>query len=392
MVNILVIASDPASRTPLRMILPPEYQLVGVDALQDIRSAIRRAHPDVVVLDAEDDCEIIMAVVRRAGSMPLAPPLVVVSSLRNDEIIVAAIHAGAFDYIVKPYTSSRLLHSIERAVMAYAATGGQSSDESSDSVGEQFLGSSRPARQVRCSIRSYSRLDAPVLLQGESGTGKDLAAQLIHDNSRRASGPFEPVNCAAVPEPLFESEVFGSERGAFTGAVSRPGLFERSAGGTLFLDEIGETSIHVQVKLLRAIDSCTIVRVGGLRPVPVDSRLIVATNRDLRTQVASGGFRSDLYYRVCVLPLDLPPLRDRAEDIPLLAWHWLRRLEPGGKLFTPAAIERLVAHSWPGNVRELRNVVQRSLLLSSGDRISAGAIQSALAGAQVVPLQSARFS
>ncbi|TVR32609.1 MAG: sigma-54-dependent Fis family transcriptional regulator [Spirochaetaceae bacterium] len=378
MVSILVLASAGAREGALRTILPPEYQVAFADVVYDIRSTLQGTRADAVlfdVADADAEPETIQRLLSSAGSLPFAPPMIVLSPLRNDESIVGAIHAGAFDYIVKPYSATRLLRAIERAVIARSIASSRLDEETTEIAGEQFLGSSGPAREVRYLIRSFSCADAPVLLQGESGTGKELAARLIHGLSRRAAGPFEAVNCAAVPETLFESEFFGSERGAFTGAVSRPGSFERSAGGTLFLDEISETTLHAQAKLLRSIESGTIVRIGGGRKLTVDQRLISATNCDLDARVAAGGFRDDLFFRVCVLLLKIPPLRERLEDIPLLAWHWLRLLHPASKSFAPEAIERLVSHRWPGNTRELRNVVHRSVLMCPRDRLGAADIR-----------------
>jgi len=240
----------------------------------------------------------------------------------------------------------------------------------------RILGESKAIRAVLDQVRATARTDYPVVITGESGTGKELVAQAIHRSSHRARGPFVPVNCGAIPDTLFEAELFGHVKGAYTGAVSnRAGLFEEADGGTLFLDEVGEISLESQVKLLRVLQSSEVKRVGSARTTRVDVRLVCATNRDLGAMVEEGAFRQDLYYRVHVLPLHLPPLRDRREDIALLARHFLARanteLDRPSPGFSPEALERLTAHSWPGNVRELENRVKQAAMLSGGEEVGA---------------------
>jgi two-component system response regulator AtoC len=213
-----------------------------------------------------------------------------------------------------------------------------------------------------------------VLLTGESGTGKELVARALHDFSSRASGPFIKINCAAIPKTLMESELFGYEKGAFTGAVgSKPGRFELAHGGSLFLDEIGEIPIEMQVKLLRVLQESEFERVGGIKTIKVDVRLVTATNRDLAAEITTGGFRDDLYYRLNVVPIHLPPLRERREDIPLLVEHFIARFNDRLRKqiagAEPEAIERLVSHGWPGNIRELENVIERTMLFCEGPQI-----------------------
>lgn len=369
--KVAVVADDPRSCTMLRMVLPSGIRLLEDIPILDSSGSVLWQRPDAVIVDSDDDAHTLRWMVRRVLSVLNSTPVIVLSSDRSDETIVGAIHDGAYDYVVKPYEIERLITSIQRAVMYCATQYALDSREAGESGTEKFLGDSRLAREVRETVRAYSEVDAPVLLVGESGTGKDLVARLIHSRSPRSSGPFTPVNCAAIPDTLVESELFGSERGAFTDAVSRAGLFERTYGGTLFLDEIGETSPHVQAKLLRALESRSVVRVGGCRPTPIDFRIVTATNRDVGRRVSDGLFRDDLYYRISVLALRVPPLRERVEDIPVLARHWLANHGRETVGFSPVAMERLVEHDWPGNVRELRNVVHRSALLSKGDVIKA---------------------
>jgi two-component system, NtrC family, response regulator HydG len=258
-------------------------------------------------------------------------------------------------------------------------------------------------------LRQVAPSSATVLISGESGTGKELAARLVHDLSSRAPGPFAPINCAAIPEGLLESELFGHERGAFTGASSRrEGRFERAHGGTLFLDEVGEMSPAIQVKLLRFLQDGVLERVGGTEPIHVDVRVVAATNKDLAAEVKAGRFREDLFYRLDVVSVRLPPLRERREDVPLLAMSFLRRFaEANGKKLSglsPAALGALERYGWPGNVRELEHAIERAVILGRGELVevgdlpepvraaagaaSAGAAQAALPGTQalVVPL------
>jgi two-component system response regulator HydG len=241
-------------------------------------------------------------------------------------------------------------------------------------VASPIVGQSPALRATLDIIRQAAPSSATVLLLGESGTGKELFARALHEHSNRAQAPFVPINCAAIPETILESELFGYERGAFTGAVARKeGRIERAQGGTLFLDEVGELSPAVQVKLLRFLQEGEIERLGGTATVKVDSRVVAATNRDLASAVQAGKFREDLYYRLNVIQIVLPPLRERIEDIPLLADHFVARYAAkNGKQFsgiTPAAMEALEAYGWPGNVRELENAIERAVVLSPGSEI-----------------------
>ena len=230
-------------------------------------------------------------------------------------------------------------------------------------------------REARQLILRYAASNCPVLVLGESGTGKELVARAVHAASPSRGGTLVAVNCGALPEGLLETELFGSEKGAFTDATSRPGSFERADEGTLFLDEIGELSAHGQCRLLRVLEEKELTRVGGSRPIPVDARIVSATNRDLKEDVGAGRFRDDLYWRISVLPIRVPPLRDRRQDIALLAAHFLARCGKPDSALEPAAREKLAAHAWPGNVRELRNVMERAALIAPGSAIRACDIQ-----------------
>jgi DNA-binding NtrC family response regulator len=287
---------------------------------------------------------------------------------------VEALKLGAYDYITKPFRPDDLAHAVARA-LELTALRREVARLRSGREGEPpggLLGVSPAMQELRRLIeRLAAGPEATVLITGESGTGKDLAARAIHDLSGRARAPFVNITCTALPPDLLESELFGHERGAFTGANEcRPGLFEVAHRGTVFLDEIGDLPAAVQAKLLRVLEAKRFRRLGGQQDIAVDVRILAATHRDLEALVREGAFREDLYYRLGVVPLRLPPLRERQEDIPILAQHFVERLKPAGigppRGFTPAALQALKDYPWPGNVRELRNVVERTLILSAG--------------------------
>ena len=278
------------------------------------------------------------------------------------DFVKEAIQKGAYDYILKPYHLDKLEGTIRRALQNIAARVNYVAD-AHDAL-QRIVGESRPVQEMKALMLQYGPGDAPVLIQGESGTGKELVARALHQLSPRRRGPFVPINCGAIPESLLESELFGAERGAFTDAVSRPGCFEQANGGCIFLDEIGEMSQFAQVKLLRVLESKELTRVGGTERIALNLRVISATNRELQADVGRERFRRDLYYRIWVLPLTVPPLRLRKEDIPLLCAQFFQDFDCPDKKLHPAAIEKLLSHDWPGNIREMRNVIQRALVLS----------------------------
>jgi DNA-binding NtrC family response regulator len=280
---------------------------------------------------------------------------------------VQAIQEGACDYLMKPVSFDRLRETAER-VLATARDSGNAGQPAGG--GAKLIGSSPAISRLLEKVRQVARTGADVLIEAESGTGKELVARLIHLESARRDGPFVAVNCSAFPEHLLESELFGHVRGAFTGATNaKPGKFELANGGTILLDEVGEMPVALQPKLLRVLQEREVDPLGGTRTVPLDVRVIATTNRSLRAGIAAGEFRADLYYRLNVVPLSVPPLRDRREDILELAAHFLRKYAPaGGELhrISPELAEGLRSHDWPGNVRELENFIRRSLALSTG--------------------------
>ncbi|MCQ3935212.1 MAG: sigma-54-dependent Fis family transcriptional regulator, partial [Gammaproteobacteria bacterium] len=304
----------------------------------------------------------------------LRTPVAVITAHGNVETAVRALKSGAFDFISKPLDLANLRKLVANALKL-------SSVEPAAPAGRaRLLGESAPVQKLREMITRVARSQAPVHITGESGTGKELVARMIHDLGARAAGPFMPVNCGAIPGELMESEFFGHRKGSFTGAVAdKPGLFQGADGGTLFLDEIAELPLPMQVKLLRVIQEKTIRPIGQPQEVPIDVRILSATHKDLRALVAAGQFREDLFYRINVIELRVPPLRERAGDILLLTRHLLERQARELGLPVPAlsaeAARKLAAYAFPGNVRELENIVERAVALSAGGDIVAEDIQ-----------------
>ena len=313
-------------------------------------------------------------------------PVVMITAHGSVESAVEAVKLGAFDYVEKPFDQEQIRQIVAKALRTHMLSRRDARPEDTTARGRfRLVGESSAIRQVYQVVEKVADTPSTVLITGESGTGKELVARALHDYSSRSGGPFIKINCAAIPKTLMESELFGYEKGAFTGAVgSKPGRFELAHGGSLFLDEIGEIPVEMQVKLLRVLQESEFERVGGIKTIKVDVRLITATNRDLAAEIAGGGFRDDLYYRLNVVPIHLPPLRERREDIPLLVDHFITRFnERLKKQITgaePQAIDALVSHGWPGNIRELENVIERTLLFSEGPLIRMADLPGELGG------------
>jgi two-component system nitrogen regulation response regulator NtrX len=316
----------------------------------------------------------------KAAGVPA--PVVMMSGQATIEMAVKATRLGAIDFLEKPITTEKLLLTVENALHLKHLE-----DENRDlkhRLGRHYIVWASPVmREVMAQVEHVANSETRVCIRGETGTGKELVARTLHEKSPRKSGPFISQNCAAVPAELMETELFGHEKGSFTGAASRhTGKFEQAHRGTLFLDEIGDMPLTMQAKLLRVLEEGEIERVGGEKPFSVDVRVIVATHRNLEEQVRQGTFREDLYHRIFVFPITLPPLRERREDIKVLAEHFVRQLDERNswkpKRFSPGAFEELENYSWPGNVRELRNVVERVLLLATGDTVEPQTVLRAL--------------
>ncbi len=367
MVRVLFIDDNPGDQATVAWILAERYEVVAAGTPTEGLRLLQERDPDVVLLDIDLPERDGLSLLEDIVALPAAPPVIMLTGYGGVDFVKRAIQAGAFDFVLKDL---RLRVNLEGALRKAVQIADARRLFLSAPAPEGFagmIGESPPIRELKSLIARYAASDAPVLIEGESGSGKELAAAALHKLSPRRSGPLEPVNCGAIPESLLESELFGAERGAYTDAVSRPGLFERANRGTIFLDEIGELAPAAQVKLLRVLEAQELTRVGGTSTVRLNVRVVTATNLDLRRQVEAGRFRADLFYRINVLPLRVPPLRERPEDIPLLA----ARLLPPGLTLRPEALERLCAHSWPGNVRELRNVLERAAVVAENRVIQA---------------------
>ena len=346
-------------------------------ATDPLRAAalLESERPDLLLTDLKMPGLDGLALLRRAHELDPALPVVVITAFATIESAVAAIKEGAFDYLPKNFSVDQLLLVVERALrqrrLAMENRNLREQLQTTFAL-ENVIGRSPAMAHVFELVKKAARSEANILVLGESGTGKELIARAVHANSPRAAQAFVPVDCASLPENLLESELFGHEKGAFTGAVrAKPGLMEVAGAGTLFLDEIGELPVSLQVKMLRALQERQIRRVGGTSLIDVDVRVVSATNRDLREAVTKGQFREELYYRVNVIEIRLPPLRERAGDVRLLAHAFLKRYGQGRVHgFDDAAMTTLEAYGWPGNVRELQNVIERACALSEGELIT----------------------
>lgn len=358
MIRILFIDDDSKAHRILRTVLPREYHLISSYRGSHGIEAAKREVPDIVLLDIGLPDTDGMDVLKTLTALPAPPPVIMLTAYAQISLVVRAMRFGAADYLVKPYE----LASLTDAIKTHAMESVRAADACAENpVLAELVGESPPMLAAKQLLLRYAQSGGPVLITGESGTGKELAARIVHRLSDRATGPFVARNCAAIPGTLFETEVFGSERGAFTDAVSRPGCFELAGGGSLFLDEIGEIPAPIQAKLLRVLESGEVARIGASRLVQTDVRVISATNTRLADAIAAGRFRSDLFYRISMLPVTLPPLRDRLEDLPLLIAGLFPSLD---SRITAKARDKLTCHKWPGNVRELKNVVERAALLA----------------------------
>ena len=379
--RVLVADDEPGIRFVLREALETVgCEVVEADSGDAARTELAAGSFDVAFFDIRmpgpSGLELLDEV-RALGAG--APAVVIITAQHTFDHAVEAMKRGAFDYLVKPFgvSETQLLvdkamrtRALEREVRKLRREAGART-----TPGERLVGRSGALLEVFKTIGRVAASSVPVLITGESGSGKEVAARSIHNASSRAANPFVALNSAAIPRELLESELFGHERGAFTGAVeARLGRFREAAGGTLFLDEIGDMPVELQAKLLRVLQSGEVTPVGGHKTEHVDVRVIAATHRDVDEEVRAGRFREDLLYRLRVVPIHIPPLRERGEDIPVLAEHFVARyapeLSPGERFLSSATLDRLVTHSWPGNVRELENAIKRALVLSSSDVLS----------------------
>jgi DNA-binding NtrC family response regulator len=354
-----------------------------IDVAQDGLTALGKINEydyDVLILDIMMPKMDGIEVLRRVKEARPDIDIIMITGLHDIETAVHAMKLGALDYLPKPFEPEELQMIVSRAFDRRAQLNGTLQPDSSAGTSyhfENIIGSSLPMQEVFRLIAHCAPTNSTVMLRGESGTGKELVARAIHYNSLRKDRPFVPVDCTSLSDNLLESELFGHVKGSFTGAVSnKKGLFETADGGTLFLDEIGNITLTTQAKLLRFIEEREFKAVGDTRVQKVDVRLITATNKDLEGMLADGDFRDDLYYRINIFPIEIPPIRERRDDIPALAMHFLNRfnedIQHKAREFSPGAMNLLMNHDWPGNVRELENVVQRAVILAGGDVIRQG--------------------
>src|SRR5258708_4950387 len=373
--RILVIDDEAAIRDSLRMTLEYEgYEFIGAATGQEGLALAEREAPDLVLLDVKMPGMDGIEVLERLRNMNESLPVVVVSGHGTIGTAVEATKKGAFDFIEKPFASERVLVSLRNALDHRLLRDENRTLKKAVEVRHQMIGDSAVLKQVMGAVARAAPTNATVLIQGESGVGKELVARTIHRNSLRSRERFVQVNCAAIPEELIESELFGHEKGSFTGATEKQvGKFEQADRGTIFLDEVGDMSAKTQAKVLRVLQEGEVERLGSARTIKVDVRVIAATNKDLEAEIERGTFREDLYFRLSVIPIRVPPLRDRRDDIPALVRHFVdlfsRESNRRPLRVTPAALELMQKARWKGNVRELKNTVERLLIMTPGDAI-----------------------
>jgi two-component system nitrogen regulation response regulator NtrX len=373
--RILVIDDEAAIRDSLRMTLEYEgYDFIGAATGQEGLALAERETPDLVLLDVKMPGMDGLEVLERLRHSNETLPVIVISGHGTISTAVEATKKGAIDFIEKPFASERVLVSLRNALDTRQLRDENRSLKKAVEVRHQMMGDCAGLQQVMAAVARAAPTNATVLINGESGVGKELVARTIHRNSLRSRERFVQVNCAAIPEELIESELFGHEKGSFTGATEKQvGKFEQADKGTIFLDEVGDMSAKTQAKVLRVLQEGEVERLGSARTIKVDVRVIAATNKNLEEEIEKGHFREDLYFRLAVIPIHVPPLRERPDDIPLLVRHYMeyfnRENNVRAKRVTPSALEALQRYRWKGNIRELRNTVERMIIMTGGDTI-----------------------
>jgi two-component system NtrC family response regulator len=385
--QLLIIDDDEAIRTQMKWALSQDYDVHFAEDRKQALEAFEANPPTVTLLDLglpprPNECDEGLATLADILALDSAAKVIVISGQSEKQNALQAVGAGAYDFLCKPIEIEELKLLLRRCVhvVEMEKEYRELQQRKRPEIFEEMLGTSPQMQTAFALIRKVAATNAPVLLLGESGTGKEMAAAAIHRRSARKEGPFVAINCNAIPENLLESELFGHEKGAFTGAhMQRKGMIESANGGTLFLDEIGELPPPIQVKLLRFLQEQRLQRVGGRQEIQIDTRLVAATNADLKHLIETGKFREDLYFRIAVVTVRLLPLRERGEDVVFLAQEFLQRyareIGRAGLVFTPDALRALKRYSWPGNVRELQNRVKRAVIMASGSRVTASDLE-----------------
>jgi len=377
MQTILVVDDDKSIRYSLKRMLEGNFSILTAQNGEEALNRIKENPPDLIIMDIKMPGRNGIDVLKEINSIDPKSLVIMMTAYGTTETAIEAMKYGAFDYILKPFPIPQMKGLVEKAIslrklmkeeVTYPFIEGGEGD------GERIIGSSSKMQEIYKMVGQVAPSDVTVLVRGESGTGKELLARAIYHHSLRSNRPFLPVNCAAIPDTLLESELFGHEKGAFTGASSRRiGKLEQCQGGTIFLDEIGDMSLSTQAKLLRVLQERTFERLGGMETIKVDVRIIVATNKDLEDAISNGRFREDLYYRLNVVSINIPSLRERKEDVPELVSYFMkkfnRELKKGIVGITPAAMEKIASCGWPGNVRQLENVLKRAMVLCQGEWI-----------------------
>ncbi|MCH2464672.1 MAG: sigma-54 dependent transcriptional regulator [Gemmatimonadetes bacterium] len=382
MARLLIVDDEKGIRDALAQVF--EYEGQEVRVAEDGPDALLVAgsfHPDLIFLDVKMPGMDGLEVLARLRDESPGSLIIMISGHGTIDTALEATRKGAYDFLQKPLDTDRLLVTFRRALQLKGLTESMAELQNQVESRYEIVGNSHPILQVLERVEKVAPTDARVLISGENGTGKELIARAIHRLSSRAEAVFVEVNCAAIPPELIESELFGHLRGSFTGAIAdRPGKFEQADGGTLFLDEIGDMSLDAQAKVLRVLEQGVLTRIGGSEVIEIDVRVLSATNKNLGQEIEDRAFREDLFYRLNVVPIKVPPLRERQEDIPMLVTHFSEKManREGGapRVFSDAAIERLKTLAWPGNVRELRNTVERLLILSDGNEIDSNDVDS----------------
>jgi len=378
MQTILVVDDDKSIRYSLKRMMEKDFSILTAQNGEEALSRFSEHSPDLVIMDIKMPGRNGIEVLKEIKSIDPKSLVIIMTAYGTTETAIEAMKHGAFDYILKPFSIPKMKGLIEKALLLRKLMKEEVTYDaikvSEEGEGERIIGSSPKMQEIYKMVGQVAQSDVTVLLRGESGTGKELLARAIYQHSLRSNQPFLPVNCAAIPDTLLESELFGHEKGAFTGATSRRiGKLEQCQGGTIFLDEIGDMSLSTQAKLLRVLQERRFERLGGMETIKVDIRLIVATNKDLEEAISSSKFREDLYYRLNVVSIKIPPLRERKGDIPELASYFIKRfnreLKKGIAGITLSAMEKITSYGWPGNVRQLENLLKRAMVLCQGEWI-----------------------